>query len=156
MQSTVNAQVTDLVRIVLDRSPFYGESGGQVGDSGTITAPAGVFEVTDTQRSGDLIIHYGKVTSGEIKEGDSVVARVDTTRRDAIKRAHSATHILHHALQTHLGKHAQQQVARSMPIGCDSTLAIKNRLPMMCFKKSKTCLISESERNPLFRGSSFR
>jgi alanyl-tRNA synthetase len=109
LQSTVNAQNTDLVRIVLDRSPFYGESGGQVGDSGTITAPAGVFEVTDTQRSGDLIIHYGKVTSGEIKEGDAVVARVDTTRRDAIKRAHSATHILHHALQTHLGKHAQQQ-----------------------------------------------
>nr|MCU0721832.1 DHHA1 domain-containing protein [Pirellula sp.] len=68
-----------------------------------------VFEVTDTHRSGDLIIHYGKVTSGEIKEGDAVVARVDTTRRDAIKRAHSATHILHHALQTHLGKHAQQQ-----------------------------------------------
>ncbi len=98
-----------MVRIVLDRSPFYGESGGQVGDSGRLQGPSGLFDVTDTQRSGELIVHFGKMLSGELKEGDSVQAVVDTPRRDAIRRAHSATHILHHALQTQLGEHAQQK-----------------------------------------------
>ncbi len=107
--SSVTATTTEMTRMVLDQSPFYGESGGQVGDSGRIENSKGVFEVTDTQRSGELIIHFGKMISGELKEGDSVNASVDTTRRDAIKRAHSATHILHHALQTHVGSHAQQQ-----------------------------------------------
>nr|MCU0717928.1 alanine--tRNA ligase-related protein [Pirellula sp.] len=97
--SSVSASTTEMIRIVLDQSPFYGESGGQVGDSGRLETASGVFEVTDTQRSG----------SGELKEGDTVSAIVDTSRRDAIKRAHSATHILHHALQTHVGSHAQQQ-----------------------------------------------
>jgi alanyl-tRNA synthetase len=101
--------VTELTRVVLDRSPFYGESGGQVGDSGKLQTPKGSFDVTDTQRSGDLIIHYGKLESGEIKEGDVVTAKVDETRRNAIRRAHSATHILHHALQKVVGSHAQQQ-----------------------------------------------
>ena len=100
---------SDMTRIVLDRSPFYGESGGQVGDTGQITTSKGVFEVTDTQRSGELIVHYGKMVSGELKEGDMVSAKVDGTRRDAIRRAHSATHILHHALQKVVGGHAQQQ-----------------------------------------------
>lgn len=99
----------DMFRIVLDRTPFYGESGGQVGDSGRIETTNGVFEVTDSQRSGDLVVHYGRMVSGSLKEGESVQAIVDETRRDAIRRAHSATHILHHALQTELGKHAQQQ-----------------------------------------------
>lgn len=103
------ANASDTVRIVLDRSPFYGESGGQVGDSGTIATNKGSFEVTDTQRSGDLIIHYGKLASGEIKEGDAVEANVNENRRNAIRRAHSATHILHHALQRVVGGHAQQQ-----------------------------------------------
>lgn len=99
----------ELFRIVLDRTPFYGESGGQVGDTGRIESSSGVFEVTDTQRSGELIVHYGHMASGTLKEGDTVQAIVDVKRRDAIRRAHSATHILHHALQTELGKHAQQQ-----------------------------------------------
>jgi len=107
--SSVSATTTEMTRMVLDQSPFYGESGGQVGDSGRIENTKGVFEVTDTQRSGELIIHFGKMISGELTEGDSVNASVDTTRRDAIQRAHSATHILHHALQTHVGSHAQQQ-----------------------------------------------
>ena len=100
---------SDLLRIVLDRSPFYGESGGQVGDTGKLQGPHGMFHVTDTQRSGELIVHYGIMVSGTIKEGETVQAIVDESRRNAIRRAHSATHILHHALQTHLGKHAQQQ-----------------------------------------------
>ncbi len=98
-----------MVRIVLDRTPFYGESGGQVGDKGTIQSDAFVFEVTDTQRAGDLVVHVGSLKSGEIKAGATVDAIVDVANRDAIRRAHSATHILHHALQTTLGGHAQQQ-----------------------------------------------
>jgi alanyl-tRNA synthetase len=99
----------EMFRIVLDHTPFYGESGGQVGDAGRIESPNGVFQVTDTQRSGELVIHYGRMLSGALKEGESVQAIVDENRRNAIRRAHSATHILHHALQSELGKHAQQQ-----------------------------------------------
>ena len=97
------------VRVVLDRTPFYGESGGQVGDSGQIIGQGFVFEVSDTQKDGQLVIHSGHLQSGVLHEGDSVTARVDVERRDGIRRAHSATHILHHALQKHLGTHAQQQ-----------------------------------------------
>jgi alanyl-tRNA synthetase len=109
VSSISNSTEGDMFRIVLDRTPFYGESGGQVGDSGKIESAHGVFEVTDSQRSGDLVVHYGRMVSGSLKEGESVQAIVDETRRNAIRRAHSATHILHHALQTELGKHAQQQ-----------------------------------------------
>ena len=97
------------VRVVLDRTPFYGESGGQVGDWGQLVGPGFVFEVTDTQKDGQLFIHHGHLSQGIMREGDSVVAKVNPERRDGIRRAHSATHILHHALQKHLGAHAQQQ-----------------------------------------------
>ncbi len=97
------------VRVVLDRTPFYGESGGQVGDTGVIESKDFVFEVTDTQRDGDLIVHFGHLRRGVLVGGSSVVARVDATRRDAIRRAHSATHLLHYALRRRLGEHAQQQ-----------------------------------------------
>lgn len=98
-----------LSRIVLDRTPFYGESGGQVGDSGVLMNDECLFRVTDTQKAGELFIHFGKVEKGEIKEGMTVQAIVDTERRQAIRRAHSATHLLHYALQQTLGGHAQQQ-----------------------------------------------
>ncbi len=97
------------VRVVLDRSPFYGEGGGQVGDRGELVSDNARFEVTDTQRAGELIVHHGRMISGELKEGQKVTARVDKDRRSAIARAHSATHILHHALQSSIGGHAQQQ-----------------------------------------------
>ena len=103
------SQATEMTRIVLDRTPFYGESGGQLGDTGQLTSPKGSFDVSDTQRSGDLIIHYGSMSSGELKEGDLVTAQVNESHRDAIRRAHSATHILHYALQKTVGGHAQQQ-----------------------------------------------
>lgn len=98
-----------ITRIVLDRSPFYAEGGGQVGDSGEIVSADARFEVQDTKRVGELIVHYGQLKSGELREGQKVTARVSTQRRSAIARAHSATHILHHALQTSIGSHAQQQ-----------------------------------------------
>jgi alanyl-tRNA synthetase len=108
--STVSSETQgELLRVVLDRSPFYGESGGQVGDTGKLQTASGTFKVIDTQKSGDLIVHYGQMESGTLKEGETVQALVDENRRNAIRRAHSATHVLHHALQTKLGKHAQQQ-----------------------------------------------
>ncbi|QDV27390.1 alanine--tRNA ligase [Aureliella helgolandensis] len=97
------------VRVILDRSPFYGEGGGQVGDSGTLESQGVRVEIEDTQRAGELLIHVGKVVSGKLSEGLEVTAAVDLDRRDAIRRAHSATHILHHALQSIVGAHAQQQ-----------------------------------------------
>ncbi len=97
------------VRVVLDRSPFYGESGGQVGDTGTLVGENFEFQVNDVQKSGDLLVHAGHLTHGEISEGTQVTAQVNDSRRDAIRRAHSATHLLHHALQKHVGQHAQQQ-----------------------------------------------
>jgi alanyl-tRNA synthetase len=109
VSSVSNDTQAEMLRIVLDRSPFYGESGGQVGDTGKLQTANGSFEVTDTQKSGDLIVHFGRMLSGTLKEGETVQASVDENRRNSIRRAHSATHVLHHALQSRLGKHAQQQ-----------------------------------------------
>lgn len=95
--------------VVLDRTPFYGESGGQVGDSGEIRGSDFVFRVLDTQKDADLFLHYGYLVEGKLRPGTKGNAVVDSVRRDAIRRAHSATHILHHALRKHLGSHAQQQ-----------------------------------------------
>ncbi len=97
------------VVLVLDRTPFYAESGGQVGDTGEIVGDGFRFEVTDTQRDGELILHTGHLVEGELRAGAKVTARVDGERRDGIRRAHSATHILHYALQKNVGRHAQQQ-----------------------------------------------
>ena len=97
------------VIVVLDRSPFYGESGGQVGDVGTLTSEDVTVEVTDTQKDGDLLFHHSKIVKGVLRVGQTVQASVDEQRRKAIQRAHSATHILHYALQKRLGSHAQQQ-----------------------------------------------
>jgi alanyl-tRNA synthetase len=97
------------VRVVLDRTPFYGESGGQVGDSGKLVGDRFEFEVTDTQKDGGLVVHHGHLTRGTMREGANVRAIVDAQRRAGIRRAHSATHILHYALQKNLGSHAQQQ-----------------------------------------------
>ena len=97
------------VTIVLDRTPFYAESGGQVGDTGEIVGDGFRFQVADVQKDGTVFLHYGHLQEGELRAGSLVTARVDTARRDAIRRAHSATHILHHALQSNLGSHAQQQ-----------------------------------------------
>ncbi|HEX4129533.1 MAG TPA: alanine--tRNA ligase [Pirellulales bacterium] len=97
------------VAVVLDQTPFYGESGGQVGDTGTLTALGMKFDVLDTQKEGGFMLHLGHLRQGKLVQGATVTATVDTERRQGIRRAHSATHILHYALQKHLGKHAQQQ-----------------------------------------------
>jgi alanyl-tRNA synthetase len=96
------------VVVVLDRSPFYAESGGQVGDTGVILGEGFEFQVTDAQKDGDLVLHSGHLRSGTMKAGAKVTARVNEQRRQGIRRAHSATHILHYALQKSLGKDAHQ------------------------------------------------
>jgi len=102
------------VDLLLDRSPFYGESGGQVGDTGTISslddaAHRADFEVLDTQKHDGLIVHRGQLASGKLHVGQTVKAHVGEHRRAGIRRAHSATHLLHHALHTVLGDHAVQR-----------------------------------------------
>jgi alanyl-tRNA synthetase len=97
------------VVLVLDKTPFYGESGGQMGDAGEISGRDFRFDVIDTQKEGNFTLHVGHLRTGKIEQGTTVTARVESQRRQGIRRAHSATHLLHHALQKHLGKHAQQQ-----------------------------------------------
>ena len=99
----------DPICLVLDKTPFYGESGGQVGDAGEIAGRDFRFDVVDTQKEGSFTLHLGHLRNGRIEQGTTVTARVEGTRRLGIRRAHSATHLLHFALQKHLGKHAQQQ-----------------------------------------------
>ena len=99
----------DPIAVVLDETPFYGESGGQVGDTGELVGPGLRFEVVDCQKEGNFVLHLGHLREGALIQGSHVTARVDVARRAAVRRAHSATHILHYALQKHLGRHAQQQ-----------------------------------------------
>ena len=95
--------------VVLDETPFYAESGGQVGDRGRLVAGAAGFEVTDTQRHGDAIVHVGTVTGGALSIGAAVEACVDDRARRAAARNHSATHLVHAALRAVLGEHVQQK-----------------------------------------------
>ena len=95
--------------IVLDKTPFYAEMGGQSADYGTISRDDSVFKVTGVQISkGDKYLHYGIMLSGAITDDDTVKSEVDITRRRALMRAHSATHLMHEALRDVLGKHVQQ------------------------------------------------
>ncbi|HEX8200256.1 MAG TPA: alanine--tRNA ligase [Isosphaeraceae bacterium] len=103
------------VALILDRTPFYAEAGGQVGDTGTIRGPGFAFRVDDTKKDNDFILHLGRVTEGSVAPDAAVRAEVDAARREAIRRAHSATHVLHHALHVHLGGHAQQAGSKVEP-----------------------------------------
>ncbi len=99
--------------LVLTETPFYSEAGGQVGDLGLICTESGEFEVFDTQRPLDgLVLHHGRVRKGTLSTRASAVATVDETRREGIRRHHSATHLLHYALRTELGPHAVQKGSR--------------------------------------------
>jgi alanyl-tRNA synthetase len=101
--------------VILDRTPFYGESGGQVGDIGLISSDRFRFQVVDTKKENDFVLHIGHVAEGELTVNELVRAQVDAGRRDAIRRAHTATHLLHHALRAILGKHAQQAGSKVEP-----------------------------------------
>jgi alanyl-tRNA synthetase len=96
--------------VVLNQTPFYGESGGQVGDTGTMSADGVRFRVTDTQKkAGDLFVHSGTVEEGTLKVGAALALNVDHARRSAIRQNHSATHLLHEALRQVLGDHVAQK-----------------------------------------------
>jgi alanyl-tRNA synthetase len=95
--------------VVLQTTPFYAESGGQVGDTGVLKSTNGTFVVSDTQKSGNAILHFGKVQSGILKSNDAVHAIVDAERRHATVLNHSATHLLHAALRNVLGEHVTQK-----------------------------------------------
>jgi alanyl-tRNA synthetase len=97
------------VRLVLDRTPFYAESGGQVADHGYVRTPGGLIRVVDAQWGpGKVIVHAGVVQSGEVREGEESHAEVDRVRREATARSHTATHVVHWALRHVLGEHARQ------------------------------------------------
>ncbi len=95
--------------IILNHTPFYGESGGQVGDTGELLAGDNRFMVNDTQKQSDVFLHIGQLESGSIKTSDKIYAHVNEQRRQAIKLNHSATHLMHEALRTVLGDHVQQK-----------------------------------------------
>ncbi len=97
------------IGVALNQTPFYAESGGQVGDVGMLLGDGVEFSVADTQKDGDLWIHVGHLTKGKLYVGQAVTATVDDDRRSGIRRAHSATHILHHALHCTVGKNATQR-----------------------------------------------
>ncbi len=100
----------DTVQIVVNQTPFYAESGGQMGDTGVISGDAGKLTVSDTQKKGDgLFAHVATVASGSIKVGDPVVLTVDHDRRGRLRANHSATHLLHEALREVLGTHVAQK-----------------------------------------------
>ena len=111
----VNGQAADEINagqegvIVLDETPFYGESGGQVGDTGELKTDHGSFDVTDTQKYGQAIGHIGKLAVGKLRVGDRLSAQVDQARRARILLNHSATHLLHAALRQVLGDHVAQK-----------------------------------------------
>ena len=99
----------DEALIVLNQTPFYAESGGQIGDTGIFKNETGIFEVQDTKKSGNAFVHQGIVTVGNLKATQSVEAIVKADIRDATARNHSATHLLHAALRQILGEHVQQK-----------------------------------------------
>ncbi|WP_048308401.1 alanine--tRNA ligase [Halomonas sp. PR-M31] len=95
--------------VVLDRTPFYGESGGQIGDTGYLEGPNLRFQITDTQKQGGHHLHHGVMLEGRLQVGTSVTPRVDASLRAATVRNHSATHLMHEALKRVLGDHVQQK-----------------------------------------------
>jgi alanyl-tRNA synthetase len=102
--------------VTVNQTPFYGESGGQIGDTGAMTADGVRFTVTDTQKeAGDLLVHQGKVEQGALKVGQALALEVDPARRGAIRRNHSATHLLHEALRQVLGDHVAQKGSMVAP-----------------------------------------
>ncbi len=105
----------DSVQVVLNQTPFYAESGGQVGDTGTLIVDGGVAQITDTRKVADVFIHFATITSGKISVGIGAELKVDHKRRSTIRANHSATHLLHEALREALGAHVAQRGSLNAP-----------------------------------------
>ncbi|MGB9153012.1 MAG: alanine--tRNA ligase [Alphaproteobacteria bacterium] len=112
-----DAKQGDDIQITVNQTPFYGESGGQMGDMGILTTMGGaVVTITDTQKEADgLIVHHGHIDKGTVKTSDAVVLQVDGERRSALRAHHSATHLLHEALRRTLGEHVSQKGSQVAP-----------------------------------------
>lgn len=108
-QKVENVNAGDEAIIILDKTPFYGESGGQIGDKGLLTSANAEFTVLDSQKYGKSIGHIGNLVKGSLKVGDLVTAAIDVELRERIRRNHSATHLLQAALQRILGNHVHQK-----------------------------------------------
>ncbi len=108
IESISSAAEGDEVDVVLDRTPFYPEGGGQVGDRGVIEGDGASAEVVDTQAVGTAVLHRVRLTSGELTTGSPVAARVDPAHRQGAEQAHTATHVLHHTLRNVIGEHVRQ------------------------------------------------
>lgn len=104
-----SASVGDVVQIVLNQTPFYGESGGQIGDSGMLKTDSGSARITDTKKSAEVVIHMAEVVEGTVSSATGASLEVDGHRRSAIRANHSATHLLHEALRGALGDHVAQR-----------------------------------------------
>ena len=104
-----SAKAGEIVQIAVNQTPFYAESGGQVGDTGVLRTDKGVAKITDTRKSADVFIHFAEVVEGEISTGEGARLLVDHERRSAIRANHSATHLLHEALRETLGTHVAQR-----------------------------------------------
>jgi alanyl-tRNA synthetase len=146
--------------MITNQTPFYGESGGQVGDTGEITLGKFKFEVNDVQKQlGDLFVHYGKVTEGSIKVNDNVEMKIDVERRNNVRAYHSATHLLHESLRRVLGTHVTQKgslvdpdrlrfdFSHMKPISTDEIKKIETFVNSMVEKKSevKTRIMTPKE-----------
>jgi len=146
--------------IIVNQTPFYGESGGQIGDKGEIISGEFKFEVSDVQKKlGDLFVHYGNVKSGSVKINQNVEMKIDIQRRDNIRAYHSATHLLHESLRRVLGSHVTQKgslveperlrfdFSHMKPISSDEIEKIENYVNSMVAKKSdvKTRLMTPKE-----------
>ncbi|WP_116597106.1 alanine--tRNA ligase [Primorskyibacter marinus] len=107
--AVASAKAGDTVQIVLNQTPFYAESGGQVGDSGTLRGDKGLARITDTRKVAGVFLHFAEVTEGELANGEGAVLEVDHARRTSIRANHSATHLLHEALRRALGDHVAQR-----------------------------------------------
>ncbi|WP_460273475.1 alanine--tRNA ligase [Celeribacter sp. ULVN23_4] len=109
------AKEGDTVQIVVNQTPFYGESGGQVGDTGVIRVEKSIAKITDTKKVAGVFIHFATIERGEIKVGAPAALEVDHARRSAIRANHSATHLLHEALREALGDHVAQRGSLNAP-----------------------------------------
>ena len=146
--------------IVVNQTPFYGESGGQIGDKGEIVSGEFKFDVSDVQKKlGDLFVHYGTVKNGSIKLNQNVEMKIDISRRDNTRAYHSATHLLHESLRRVLGSHVTQKgslvepnrlrfdFSHMKPISPDEISKIENFVNSMIEKKSdvKTRIMTPKE-----------
>ena len=136
--------------IILNQTPFYGESGGQVGDSGTIKSGENIFEVNDVQKKlGNLFVHYGKMRNGNLKINENVELKIDVEKRNNVRAYHSATHLLHESLRRILGTHVTQKgslvapdrlrfdFSHMKPISSDELEKIDNSVNEVVQKKSE-------------------